>query len=64
MRTKQTYIAHDDSEFETEFECLAWEAALEFEDRAKRQGLRTGVCHTTFLEFLADILRHFYLTPK
>ena len=64
MTTKTTYIAHDDTEFETEAKCLAWEDALEFEDVARRQGVRSGVCHIAYSEFLASTLATHYLKSK
>ena len=64
MKTKTTYIARDNKEFDTEAECLAWEQALEFENEADAWERDTGVSAEGYLEFLALILKTHNLTPK
>lgn len=64
MKTKTTYIARDNKEFDTEAECLEWEQVLHFETEAAAWERHTGVSAEGYLEFLALILKTHNLTPK
>lgn len=64
MKTKTTYIARDNKEFDTEAECLEWEQVLQFEKQAEEWEHDTGDSAEGYLEFLALILKTHNLTPK